>query len=71
MEKYVFPFFGYGIPIVCATASAVLDFQPQEHPDAPNTPLIVVRDSFSCAPRLKTTTLELVLVQGYVLVEGW
>ncbi len=69
LEK-LFPVFCYGIPLVMAIIALVLDFRPYEEPDQPNAALVVIRDSFSCKPRLATFAEEMGLITGHFILCG-
>jgi hypothetical protein len=69
LEK-LFPVFCYGIPIVMAIIALILDFRPYEDPSQPNAALVIIRDSFSCKPRLATFAEEMGLITGHFIFCG-
>ena len=69
MDK-AFPLVNYGIPILCCIIANALDMDPVETPDAENAALIIIRDSFSCSPRLETVALDMLFVQGHFVLTG-
>ncbi len=69
LEK-LFPVLCYGIPLVMAIIALVLDFRPYEDPDQPNAALVIIRDSFSCKPRLATFAEEMGLITGHFIFCG-
>jgi hypothetical protein len=64
------PLICYGIPLVMAIIALGRDFRPYEDPDAPNAALVIIRDSFSCRPRLATFVEEMVLITGHFICCG-
>jgi hypothetical protein len=62
-KSWYFVIFSVIVPLVCAFASIMLDFQPTEDPAAPTADLIIIRDAFSCNPRFSSFVLDFVFVQ--------
>jgi hypothetical protein len=62
-KRWYFIIFSVIVPLVCAFASTMLDFQPTEDPAAPTAGLIIMRDAFFCNPRFSSFALEFVFVQ--------
>ncbi len=69
LEK-TFPLIGFGIPLVMAIIALVRDFRPYEDPNAPNAALAIIRDSFSCKPRLATFAEEMGVITGHFICCG-
>jgi hypothetical protein len=65
--KWAFPA-TTAIAVVCAALSYALDIDPQENPDVPLAALILVRDSFSCSPRLPSFASDMVLRQIHFIL---